>query len=125
MAGFLNSYPSPVAEIVQRLRQIIAIPDAREKLDPSDRVIGYELGHGYAGLICTIIPSQKGVKLGIVCGAHLPDARRFLGRLRQAPSLHTLESHTISSYARCSTVLTIITLPSKRPGRPKFLRFFK
>jgi hypothetical protein len=77
---FLKGYPPEVGDTVQRLRKIITgtIPDAREELDLSGKVIGYGLGPGYAGLICTIIPSKKGVKLGVVRGAQLPDAARLL-----------------------------------------------
>lgn len=43
-----------------------ALPEAREELDRPGRVIGYGFGPGYSGLVCTIIPSRNGVKLGIV-----------------------------------------------------------
>ncbi len=33
---------------------------------------------GYAGLVCTIIPSKTGVKLGVVRGATLPDPHGLL-----------------------------------------------
>jgi hypothetical protein len=36
-------------------------------------IIGYGLGPGYKGSVCAIIPSKKGVKLGIMKGAELPD----------------------------------------------------
>jgi hypothetical protein len=41
-------------------------------------VIGYGFGPGYSGLVCTIIPSKKGVKLGVVYGARLPDPHGLL-----------------------------------------------
>jgi hypothetical protein len=41
-------------------------------------VIGYGHGSGYADMICTIILSKTGVKLGIVGGADLPDPRGLL-----------------------------------------------
>lgn len=77
---FLTDYPAAVQMATQKLRKIIraAIPELPEELDPTDRVIGYGLGPGYAGLICTIILSQKSVKVGIVRGAELPDPRRIL-----------------------------------------------
>jgi hypothetical protein len=80
VSDFLKEYPPAVQDTAQKLRKIIAetIPSLREELDATDRVIGYGLGPGYAGLICTIILSQKGVKLGIVRGAELPDPRHLL-----------------------------------------------
>jgi hypothetical protein len=52
---------------------LAALKDVEETVDPPDRVIGYGFASGYAGLICTIIPSRTGVKLGIVNSATLPD----------------------------------------------------
>lgn len=42
-------------------------------VDAQDKVLGYGFGPGDADLICTIILSNRGVKLGIVGGATLPD----------------------------------------------------
>jgi hypothetical protein len=72
---FLASYPPAVIEIALSLRAVIerTMPEATETLDLAGRVIGYGIGAGYSGLVCTIIPSKKGAKLGIVDGAHLPD----------------------------------------------------
>jgi len=75
VASFLNTYPAAVAEIGLSVRDTIraAIPGVRETLDRSARVVGYGFGPGYKDTICTIIPSKKGVKLGIVRGAELPN----------------------------------------------------
>jgi hypothetical protein len=77
---FLKGYPVAVQKTAQKVRAIIGAtnPSLREELDTTDRVIGYGLGPGYAGLICTIILSQKGVKLGIVRGAELADPHHLL-----------------------------------------------
>jgi hypothetical protein len=77
---FLNEYPAATAELGRQLRDIVraAIPGAAEELDRTGRVIGYGFGPGYTGLVCTIIPSKKGVKLGIVHGARLPDPHGLL-----------------------------------------------
>jgi len=72
---FFGRYPGKVSEIAASLRDVIrnAVPDASETLDQSGRIVGYAVGPGYAGLVCTIIPSKTGVKLGIVRGSELPD----------------------------------------------------
>ena len=77
---FLASYPAAVADIALSLRSIIstAIPEAEETVDRSGRVIGYTVGAGYAGLVCTIIPSKNGVKLGLVSGADLADPHHMM-----------------------------------------------
>ena len=80
VSGFLGEYPAAVSDLSRRLRAIVraAIPGAREELDRPGRVIGYGFGPGYSGLVCTIIPSKKGVKLGVVHGARLPDPQGLL-----------------------------------------------
>ena len=77
---FLASYPAAVSELALSLRSFIAktIPDAKETVDRSGRVIGYVVGAGYAGLACTIIPSKQGVKLGLVGGVELPDPHHLM-----------------------------------------------
>ena len=71
----LSAYPPNVQEVALGLRELIlaAVPDANEMVDAPARVIGYGYGDGYKGMICTIILSKAGVKLGIVGGASLPD----------------------------------------------------
>ena len=77
---FLDEYPDGVRDLARGLREIVraVMPDASEELDRPGRVIGYSFGPGYSGLVCTIIPSKKGVKLGVVHGARLPDPRGLL-----------------------------------------------
>jgi hypothetical protein len=78
--SFFAEYPAAVRDIAVGLRAAIraALPQATEMLDRSGRVVGYGFGSGYSELVCTIIPSKTGVKLGIVNGAHLPDPHRLL-----------------------------------------------
>lgn len=80
IAAFFAGYPANVAALATALRDFVrsAIPDASETLDEQGRVVGYAVGSGYAGLVCTIIPSKSGVKLGVVRGADLPDPRGLL-----------------------------------------------
>lgn len=75
VTGFFDSYPAPVPDLARRLRDLIrsVLPDANEELDRPGRVVGYSYAPGYAGLICTIILSKTGVKLGIIGSAQLPD----------------------------------------------------
>lgn len=77
---FLASYPPAVADLAMSLRAMIRriIPEATETLDRSARIIGFGVSSGYSGLVCTIIPSKKGVKLGIVGGADLADPHRLM-----------------------------------------------
>ena len=71
----LNLYTTDVQEVALGARKLIlaVVPEANEMVDLSARVIGYGDGQNYKDLICTIILSKGGVKLGIVGGATLPD----------------------------------------------------
>ena len=75
ISAFFAKYPPRVRELATAARLCVrsAIPDAVETLDESGRVVGYAIGAGYSGLVCTIIPSKTGLKLGVVRGAELPD----------------------------------------------------
>ena len=58
--------------LLKDLNQIIEYPDG-----PAN-IIGYGFGPGYKQLICTIIPSKKGIKLGFYKGSELPDPKMLL-----------------------------------------------
>jgi hypothetical protein len=76
----LARYPSPVQRIARaaRRRILAECPDVVEMVDEQANVVGYGFGAGYTSLICTIILNKKGVKLGIVGGATLPDPTHIL-----------------------------------------------
>ena len=76
----LEAYPAGVREIALKARQLICakVPNVVETVDAKARVIGYGFEPGYNGLICTLILSKTGVKLGLVGGASLPDPKRLL-----------------------------------------------
>jgi hypothetical protein len=73
--GFLEEYPEVVRGIALELRRTIlsAMPGVHETLDRSARIIGYGFSTGYRDMVCTIIPSKTGVKLGIAQGAELSE----------------------------------------------------
>jgi len=77
---FLAGYPAPVRETASAAREFLAkmLPDAEESLDQSAKLIGYSYGPGYRGLVCTLMLSKPGVKLGIVRGAELPDPKQLM-----------------------------------------------
>jgi hypothetical protein len=58
--------------LLKELDQIIEYPDG-----PAN-IIGYGYGPGYKTLICTIIPSKKGMKLGFYKGSELHDPQKLL-----------------------------------------------
>ena len=78
--SFLSQYPEPVPAYALELREIIfkALPNIIEQLDVPAKMIGYVYGQRYADMICTIIPSKKGLKLGFAYGVDLPDPHHLL-----------------------------------------------
>ena len=58
--------------LLSELKGIIEIPDV------SANMTAYGYGPGYKDMICTIIPSKKGIKLGFYKGSELPDPEKLL-----------------------------------------------
>ena len=76
----LARYPDPVREIAAAARTFLkkALPDIAESVDESAKLLGYSYGPGYKGVVCTLILSQKEIKLGIFRGAELPDPQHLM-----------------------------------------------
>ncbi len=76
----LETYPLDVRDLALEARKMIGsiVPNLQEMVDGSAKIIGYGFGPGYADLICTIILSKRGVKLGIARSAVLPDPHGLL-----------------------------------------------
>jgi hypothetical protein len=77
---FLATYPAEVRDLAHAARRMLeeALPNMEETLDESARVIGFGYGPGYKNCVCTLIMSQKGVKIGIAYGATMPDPKKLL-----------------------------------------------
>jgi len=71
---------APVAAVAVAIRRrlLTLLPGVTEEADPAANLIGYAYGPGYKNLICTLILSRKGVKLGFYRGALLPDSHLLL-----------------------------------------------
>jgi hypothetical protein len=80
LKDFLAKYPPAVCFLILATRRALCllVPDAIEMLDFSAHIIGYGFGTRYADMVCAIIPSKTGVKLGIANAADLPDSHRLL-----------------------------------------------
>jgi len=76
----LARYPLRVQAVARKTRALVlsALPKVEETIDPSAPVVGYSYGPGYKGLICTLILSQAGTKLGLTDSAALPDPLKLL-----------------------------------------------
>lgn len=72
---FLAQYDDQIVRKALVLREVIltTLPGITEQIDLPANMIAYCYGQKYAELICVIIPSKKGLKLGFNRGASLPD----------------------------------------------------
>ncbi|MDX6531900.1 MAG: hypothetical protein QOH41_4190 [Blastocatellia bacterium] len=90
----LSSYPEDVQALAHKARRALLklLPGAEESVDPSAAVLSYGYGPGYRGMVCTLILSKSGVKLGFVRGAELNDPSGLLegsGKTHKYVQLHT------------------------------------
>lgn len=77
---FLSHYDELIVHNTLVLRELVfsVLPDITEQIDVSAKMIAYCYGQKYAELICVIIPSKKGLKLGFNRGTSLPDPAGLL-----------------------------------------------
>jgi len=92
--ALLQSYPPEVQALASAARKHLrrVLPKIEERADGSAPVIGYGYGPGYRDLICTLILSRKGVKLGLVRGSELADPNHLLegsGKVHRHIALRT------------------------------------
>jgi len=78
--SFLTGYDTGICELALQLRELILklCPGIIEQLDGPAKMIMYCYGQKYAEMVCTIIPSKKGLKLGFYKGVDLPDPEHLL-----------------------------------------------
>lgn len=78
--SFLKQYPDQVFSLARQLREVLLanLPDAIEQVDLPGRMIAYVYGQKYRDMVCVIIPSKKGLKLGFYKGPELPDPDQLL-----------------------------------------------
>lgn len=96
IADFLSNYNQQVYTHAAILREIIltALPGVTEQLDLPARMVAYCYGQKYAEMICTLIPSKKGLKLGFYKGVDLPDPHQLLkgtGKISRYVEIETKE----------------------------------
>jgi len=77
---FLSQYDETVYIRAIAVRKLLLenLPGIIEQLDLPAKMVAYCYGQKYADLICVIIPSKKGLKLGFNKGPELPDPDKML-----------------------------------------------
>jgi hypothetical protein len=78
--AFLSHYNPQVTINALKLREVLlaSLPEIIEQIDIPAKMIAYCYGQKYSELICVIIPSKKGLKLGFNRGTELPDPEKLL-----------------------------------------------
>ena len=99
---FLSQYDEQVFSKALKLREVLLanLPDVIEQIDIPAKMIAYCYGQKYSEMICTIIPSKKGLKLGFYKGADLPDPGNLLegtGKVSRYVNIRSLEQVKSSS----------------------------
>ena len=78
--SFLSNYDKEISSLALKLREVILmnLPGITEQVDLPAKMIHYVYGQRYVDLICALIPSKKGLKLGFNRGTQLPDPGKLL-----------------------------------------------
>ena len=100
---FLSTYTPEVVSLALALRTSLLkqLPDITEQLDLPAKMVAYCYGQKYNEMICVIIPSKKGLKLGFFKGTELPDPTGMLegtgkiSRYVQIKSEEQIHSHLL------------------------------
>jgi len=76
----LLKYDGPISSLGLQLREFLIsqLDGCTEIPDLPANIIAYGYGTGYSDTLCTIIPSKKGIKLGLYRGSELPDPEKML-----------------------------------------------
>lgn len=76
----LQLCPPDAQVLADKARRLLLklLPEAEETVDPTASVLSYGYGPGYRGMICTLLLSKSGVKIGFVHGAELADPAGIL-----------------------------------------------
>ena len=80
ITSFLANYDVHVYQLAMQMRQLLfkVLPGIAEEIDVTARILGYGYGRKYTETICTLIPSKKGLKLGLYRAIDLPDPEKIL-----------------------------------------------
>jgi hypothetical protein len=90
----LAKYPADVQALAAAACSALArwLPKSEQVVDNTAPVIAYGYGAGYKGLVCTLILSKTGVKIGLAHGSELPDPAGLLagaGKVHKHIQLHS------------------------------------
>jgi Domain of unknown function (DU1801) len=80
ITDILSGYDEKIITLASSLRDLVLdrLKGATELPDSSAHLIGYGYGTGYKDLVCTILLSKNGIKLGFYKGTELNDPYQLL-----------------------------------------------
>lgn len=80
MEEFMDAYPENVGLLIQAARNVLLtrFPTLNEEPDFPSRILVYRIAPRSEGIVFTLIPSQKGLKLGFYRGRELADPTGLL-----------------------------------------------
>lgn len=80
ITAILSRFDEKTALLATQLREFLLkeLRDITEIPDNAVNIIGYGYGNGYKDLICTIMLSKQGIKLGFNKGSELSDPQKLL-----------------------------------------------
>ena len=116
VTDIFSKFDEDTATLASKLRKFILeeLKDIMEIPDNSVNLVGYGYGTGYKDLICVIMLSKKGIKLGLNHGSELPDPNKLLtgsGKVHRyveikdeadikSPALKKLVSEALKAYKK-------------------------
>lgn len=119
ISDFLGAYAPHIQEQALMLRHMLLerLPDISEQVDLPAKMMAYTYGKKYKDVICVIIPSKQGLKLGFNRGVDLPDPFGQLqgsGKISryvviksvqqiESPELATLVASALAAYTNCTS----------------------
>jgi hypothetical protein len=76
----LSRYEEKITTLGLQLRDFLfsELKGINEEVDATANIISFNYGKGYKNIICVILLSKKGVKLGFYKGSELPDPEKLL-----------------------------------------------
>jgi len=117
---FLCQYDKQVDNHAQKLRVLLKslLPGIIEQVDLPAKMVAYSYGTKYADMICVLIPSKKGLKLGFSWGVDLKDPGGWLqgsGKISRYVEINS--DHQINSPVMQGLILNALEFYQHRsPG---------
>ena len=110
---FLSNHDEEIMVRALKLRELLikSLPGITEQVDIPAKMIAYCYGQKYTELICVIIPSKKGLKLGFNRGTQLPDPDKLLqgtGKISRYLEIKTdaqIKSHAVKKFIKEALLL--------------------